>query len=238
MEKKKVILPGNFGTPDHFVDADTRRIEFDILNEQIVCGQIKPDIVFIGDSITHYMEENRFYHKYGFVVNRGIGGDRSTYVKRRFMADVVQLEPRLCIMLIGCNNFWDIDDIIPEDACDFPEDIEKQYIGALEADYREMLDCAKEHGVVMWIASILPQCAPVLMVDRRNRFIVKVNKMLASLADEYGTAYVDYHSSMTREDGLTLLDGVSSDGLHPDSTGYELMSRVLLPMLDDYFGDN
>ena len=57
MEEKKLILPGNFGDDEHHVDADSRRCEFDIKNEQIVFGKIKADIVFAGDSITHFMEE-------------------------------------------------------------------------------------------------------------------------------------------------------------------------------------
>ena len=79
-------------------------------NEQIVSGSIKADIVCAGDSSTHFTEENRFYNKYGFVVNRGIGGDMSKYMRMRFSADVTQLEPKLCIMLIGCNNFWPMED--------------------------------------------------------------------------------------------------------------------------------
>ena len=235
MEEKKLILPGNFGDEEHHVDADSRRCEFDIKNEQIVYGSIKADIVFAGDSITHFTEENRFYNKYGFVVNRGIGGDMSKYMRMRFSADVTQLEPKLCIMLIGCNNFWPMEDEKDPDTGDYKEEAKVRYIKELEDDMRYMLEEAKQNGFAMWVCSVLPHGKDIANAEHRNPFIVRVNKMLKSLAEDYNTEYVDYHSVLTKEDVLTMLDGISREGLHPNHAGYELMSHVLLPMLDRFF---
>lgn len=235
MEEKKLILPGNFGDDEHHVDADSRRCEFDIKNEQIVFGKIKADIVFAGDSITHFMEENRFYNKYGFVVNRGIGGDMSKYMRMRFSADVTQLEPKLCIMLIGCNNLWPLEDEIDGNTGDYTESAKAKYENELLDDLRAMLDEAKENGYPMWLGSILPQGTGIPNAEHRNKVIVRINERICALAKEYGTEYINYHDALTLDDGLTMREGISREGIHPNHAGYELMNEVLTPMLDKFF---
>lgn len=74
--------------------GDLRRTEFDIRNSQIFCNKIPVDIVFLGDSITHFWEVEEYFKEYGIVVNRGIGGEVAHLAVKRFQADVVQLSPK------------------------------------------------------------------------------------------------------------------------------------------------
>lgn len=84
--------------------ADSRRKEFDIKNHSLIYTEQKPDFLFIGDSITHYWELNAYFNLPGqLIVNRGIGGDTTEFLKRRFYVDALQLKPRYCIMGIGIN---------------------------------------------------------------------------------------------------------------------------------------
>ncbi|MDD6095813.1 MAG: GDSL-type esterase/lipase family protein [Clostridia bacterium] len=230
----KFITPGDYSPGTH-VDADTRRCEFDIKNEQIFFGREKPKIVFAGDSITHYCEVNRFYNKYGFVINRGIGGDMAHIMAWRFTADVTQLSPRLCIMLVGVNNTWYMDEHIDREKNDFDAAEKRECKALIEQSFRKMLEEAKEYGFDLWICSELPLGEDIVNKDIRNRYIIEINEMLKGLAKEYNTTYVDYHSALCKEDGLTMLDGISRDCLHPKSNGYELMKGVLEPLLDEYF---
>ena len=55
------------------------------------------------------------------------------------------------------------------------------------------------------------------------------------LAKEYGTEYINYHDALTLDDGLTMREGISREGIHPNHAGYELMNEVLTPMLDKFF---
>ena len=92
MERSQVVNPGLFSVG---VAADSRRGEFDFGNESLVLQEMRPDFVFIGDSITHLWELQAFFGSTGKVlINRGIGGDISTYVLKRFEADVIQLQPK------------------------------------------------------------------------------------------------------------------------------------------------
>jgi lysophospholipase L1-like esterase len=48
----------------------------------------------------------------------------------------------------------------------------------------------------------------------------------------HGAVYVDYHSQLTAEDGLTLRAGLADDGLHPHVIGYKIMAATLLTALE------
>jgi lysophospholipase L1-like esterase len=46
-----------------------------------------------------------------------------------------------------------------------------------------------------------------------------------------GAVYVDYHSQLAAEDGITLRAGLADDGLHPHVLGYRIMASTLLETL-------
>ena len=230
---KELILPGNYGKDP--VDADSRRCEFDIKNEQIFYGNVPVDLLFAGDSITHFMEEGKLYHKYGFVVNRGIGGDMAHIMAWRFTADVTQLRPRLAIVLVGVNNTWELDSTIGEDGY-FDSEASEKVRAVIIDSYRKMLEEARDYGFTMWVASLLPTSEKMPNYKARNKFIKDTNTSLSALAEQYGTEYVDYYSAMVIPGTTEMKEGVSREGIHPNGKGYELMSQVLIPMLDRFFG--
>src|SRR5918911_1823821 len=107
VQRPTLIRPGEFGL---VVAADARRGAFDSHNEALLARDVPIAAVFIGDSITDMWALDVFFQSVsGFIVNRGIGGDRTPYVRRRFAADVLQLRPRLVVIMIGVNNTWDLD---------------------------------------------------------------------------------------------------------------------------------
>lgn len=226
------LKPGNYG---HGFSCDSRRCEFDYKNEHILFDGRPVDLLFTGDSIIHFMEENQYYHKYGFVVNRGIGGDSIRGMKFRFMADVIQLKPRLCVMLIGTNDLWGEDaDIDFENCCVKPE-AEKRLSDPVLAGWREMLEMAKIAGVKVWVCSLLPQREGIINSKQRAGMLMHINSELRKLAEEYGTEYVDFYSNYVLEDGRTPKPESMMDFVHPNHYGYELMRQVLEPMLDKFF---
>ncbi len=64
---------------------------------------------------------------------------------------------------------------------------------------------------------------------------MEINALIQRLTDEYDTKYVDYHSRLVKEDGLTMQEGISREGVHPNHKGYTMMSEVLTPMLEEFF---
>ena len=220
------ICPPLFG---NYAAADGRRNEFDLKNSVLVTGGLRPDIVFIGDSITHFWELNAYFRKFGLVVNRGISGDQAHILIQRLEGDVMQLHPRACVMMVGINNTWCIDDQ--------PDLVLDRLCEVLHGCYQRALEMAKNNGIPLLLCSVMPVGDRSEKGIRRNQLILKVNKDAKQLCMEHGAIYVDYHSALVDEDGLTLRDGLSYDGLHPHVIGYDHMAEVLTPLLETVLGE-
>lgn len=217
MAKKSIVKPGLFGQA---FAADARRFEFDGSNEALIRNGMRPDAVFIGDSITHAWDLQAYFGTGKLLVNRGIGGDISAAVARRFEADTLQLQPKLIVMKIGTNDLgWGMG---------FPNASKVQVI--LDS-VSAMAKAAKARGIPMAICSILPIWGPNWyplpeFASKKNRLIAKTNSGLKSLAKSGGHIYVDYHSQMLDQDGLLRHD-LAADGIHPGWKGYCIMRDVL-----------
>ncbi|MFD1677594.1 GDSL-type esterase/lipase family protein [Alicyclobacillus fodiniaquatilis] len=223
-----LVKPGLFGS---VAAADSRRGEFDIGNEIILSHGIPVDFVFIGDSITHMWDVYAYFGRSGqFVVNRGIGGDISEHVSKRFAADVVQLKPKHVVIKIGINNFWALDGWTAADRRQ-PKDI----IPGVVKDITAMVKEANANQITPIVCSILPTNIPASAGDVvRNEAVRATNAQLAEMAKREGAIYVDYHSHMTTEDGSRLRAELADDGLHPHVLGYDIMADVLRTELNKH----
>ena len=223
------IKPGFFGQE---VAADSRRGEFDIKNESIIHKKIQVDYLFFGDSITHFWELNAYFHEHGqYIVNRGIGGDNTIYASRRFEADVVQLKPKLCVCMIGVNDAWDLEyDPWSRTEGKSIEEVLKQAV----ENYRRMMEMAQENHIRMAVCSVLPTNMDFTNHEtEREEYIVLLNSRLKEMCREFDFLYVDYHSHMVQENGKTVRDGITYEGLHPNAEGYEIMAGILSAALTD-----
>lgn len=215
--RDSVIRPGIFGED---CAADMRRGEFDLGNESVLAEGTRPAAVFIGDSITHFWEVQAYFGGPGRVlINRGIGGDISTNVRRRFEADALQLRPSLIVLLIGCNDMgWEVgalNDAISDTICE---------------NIAAMADSARAAGIPIAIASILPIWGPPWCPEGftapKNRQIAATNPRLKQLCEEHGAIYVDYHTPFSDAKGEMRRE-LADDGVHPHSAGYAIMAKAL-----------
>jgi len=224
--RESVIKPGLFGEN---CAADARRMEFDFGNESLLVAGVQPDFLFIGDSITHIWELQAYFGGTGKVlINRGIGGDVSTNVRRRFEADALQLRPAVIVMKIGTNDLcWEpqlLDDRLSDVVCD---------------NITAMATAASVAGIKLAICSILPVWGPEWLpgesefAPRKNVQITQINARLQTLPAKTGAIYVDYHREMVGSDGA-LRHELADDGVHPHSAGYTIMARVLRATLAEH----
>lgn len=220
MKPAEIIKPGYF---QH--ETDKKRDEFDYHNESIVTHGAPVDLLFIGDSITHLWEVEDYFLKFGRVVNRGICGDLVELLHRRFAADVIQLKPRLAVVMVGVNNTWGM---CSTEAAQL-EQVEDETCAFILGEYRGILEDAKAAGLELLVCSLTPVDCGL----PQNRLIQHVNRELKPLAESYGYAFVDYHPHLAREDGCTLREDLSWDRLHPHVLGFDIMARVLLPFLEE-----
>ena len=234
MENPLPQKPADMIRPPFFENgaaSDNRRWEFDFKNGVLITNRTPVDVVFIGDSITHFWELNAYFRRFGLVVNRGIGGDVADILVQRFEGDALQLKPHVCVAMVGINNTWCLDD--PEHPAD-PDDV----FTLVTDSYRRMLEMAKEYRVPLLFCSVLPVGDRSESGRRRNRLVLRINQKLKVLCEEFGVTYVDYHSAVVDKDGLTMLDGLSDDTLHPHVIGYNRMAAVITPLLEKVLADH
>ena len=213
---------------DKFTDqtaiaADERRDHYDICNEQILEMGIVPDVLFVGDSITCNWIPDLYLGKWGYLVNRGIGGDNTEYINKRAQGDVFQLKPKRVVYMAGTNDlmaihpdfWWNVP------GCDADEVI-KKCLSNIEIFAKMCKDTR------LYLCSVIPSKLPVPYDgDAYNRAIVNLNLGIEGICKNYGAVYVDYHSHMCKEDGLTVKDGLTHEGVHPNCRGYRVMAEVL-----------
>jgi lysophospholipase L1-like esterase len=208
------------------VAADSRRKEFDIKNHTIIRGGKKPDFLFVGDSITQYWELNAYFNIPGqLIVNRGIAGDTSTYLNKRFLVDVLQLKPIYCILGIGINDSIDLEGdywkLIP------PLSYES-VISRAKENIREIIEKAKDSATTLILTSLLPISIKLSLYEtERKSFVCDLNQWLACTAKHENLIFVNYYTAAAYPGTNKLLDTITYDGLHPNAMGYELMAAVL-----------
>lgn len=220
--KKELIKPGMFGQS---VAADARRMDFDFSNEQLLYLNKKIDYLFLGDSITQLWNLHAYFQTDKYLENRGIGGDISTYLLKRFDADCIQLSPKKAVIMIGTN---DIARTEPDLWWKKPgEDMEKVF-SEYRSNVLQMVDKCNSAGIEVILCSVLPSTiAPPYNRERRWEMTKRMNDFLQSL----GKTYVDYHSTLTR-DGHSLPDEFSLDGIHPNAKAYALMAERLKEVVE------
>ena len=178
-------------------------------------------VVFMGDSITE--EWSNLYPEYftekGYI-NRGIGGQTTPQMLIRFKPDVVDLKPEIVVVLAGTNDI--AGNTGPSNAKMITDNI------------FSMAEIAKAYQMKVVLSSILP----VYEYDWAREIkdppstIQAVNDALNQYASDHGLIYIDYFSSMSDErQGLN--SDYTSDGVHPNESGYILMSSLAEEVLSE-----
>ena len=213
--------------------ADSRRKEFDIKNHSLIYTEQKPDFLFIGDSITHYWELNAYFNLPGqLIVNRGIGGDTTEFLKRRFYVDALQLKPRYCIMGIGINGSIELEGDYWKRLEPKPYD---EVLTTAQNNISNIICQAENTDTTLILTSLLPIHIPILLNEAiRKRYIKEMNEWLAQTAKRNKLIFVNYYNTTTFPGTEKLLDGITYDGLHPNAKGYEIMAGVLKNTLHQY----
>lgn len=173
-----------------------------------------PKAVFMGNSITDgwpeadpdFFEENNY-------VGRGIGGQVSAQMLMRFRPDVIELKPKVVVILAGTN------DIALNDYAVTPE----QTFGNIVS----MVELARANGIKVILCSTLPASKfPWRPGVKPAETIKELNRKVKAYAEANKIMYVDYHSAMTDENG-GLPEHYSADGVHPTIAGYKVMERLV-----------
>lgn len=224
-----LIRPGQFQMP---VAADGRRMTFDYYNDAVLTLGIKPDFVFIGDSITEFWDLPLFFGTEKVLLNRGVGGDVPQIIMKRFEADVLQLKPEYCVLMAGtnCANHM-MDNIWVGTKGESFEKVTNDVIESLTA----LVDLCISSGQKLILGAITPAIVPP--VDRRNEMILIVNEQMKRYCEAHradNIYFVDYHTPMYDPETKMMRSDCTTDGIHPDARGFQVMTSVLRETLSNY----
>ena len=189
-------------------------------NERIIASQEYPDVVFMGNSIT---ENWAYFHPEFFTshnyLGRGIGGQTSARMLVRFQSDVIELHPKVVVIMAGTN------DVAHNDFWVVPEQVVNNVIA--------MCTLAKANGIIPIISSITPCTSFVWRPEIKGaaQTIVNINKSLKAYAEANQIIYVDYHSALADEN-MGFPKTLSEDGCHPDPDTYYQMEAMVVTAIN------
>jgi lysophospholipase L1-like esterase len=169
-------------------------------------------VVFFGDSITDIWHLDQYFPGKPYI-NRGIGGQTTPQMLVRFRQDVIDLNPKLVVILAGTN------DIAGNTGPMRNEDI--------EANLASMAELARVHAVRVVFSSVLPvhnytDKAKDFFAQRPTARILELNTWLKDYCAKNSILYLDYFSALVDDKGL-LKKELADDGLHPNDAGYKIM---------------
>jgi len=170
-------------------------------------------VVFMGNSITEGWPtlQPEFFEGKSYI-NRGISGQTTPQMLIRFRQDVIDLQPKLVLILAGIN--------------DIAGNTGPSNVTMITNNIISMAELAKSNKIKVIICSILPaKDFPWNPGMNPPPKILSANQILRSYALTNGIDYLDYYSSMVDKNNA-LIDEYGSDGVHPNKKGYEVMSLL------------
>lgn len=187
--------------------------------------KMKPDILFIGDSITHFFGGEQFdsyalrgkntwdeFYAPRKPGNLGFGWDRTENVLWRLQHGAIDdIAPKVVIIMIGTNNTG---------LNTAPEIV--QGITAVVQEFQKRLPKAK-----ILLLGVFPRGEkPGPVRDK----IAEVNQGIAKLNAPPSVTYLDIGPKFLTPEGLITKD-IMPDFLHPNEKGYRIWAEAMEPTL-------
>ncbi len=170
-------------------------------------------VVFMGDSITDFWitNDSSFFSNNPYF-DRGISGQTTGQMLVRFREDVINLKPKVVVILAGIN------DIAENNGPSKLEDVFGNIVS--------MAELAKVSGIEVVLSSVLPAAAfPWRPTINPVEKVKTLNEMIKAYADKNNLVYLDYFIAMA-DDKRGLPANLSKDGVHPTLEGYKVMEPL------------
>lgn len=179
------------------------------------------NFLFLGDSITELYPLEEYYDNLP-VVNSGISGNITTDILNDMKTRVYQYNPTKVFLLIGTNDLNSTD----EDIVDVTFDNIKEIINEIKENRSD---------ATIYVESVYPVNSVIennVVTNRTNKKVKELNKKLSNYCDEESCEYINLYDDLIDEEG-NLKTEYTEDGLHLNSLGYVVITRELLPYLNE-----
>lgn len=195
--------------------------------------EVNPEIVLIGDSITHFWgglpdggkKANRGTETWSAlfgsrrVLNLGFGWDRTQNVLKRIqLGELDGLKPKMVVIHIGTNNTATTANARSSTPAEIVEGI-GLIIDQVQAK------CPGTHVILM---AVFPRGKTA--DDAKRQAVAAINELMPPLGQKPGVTYLDITQKWLESDGA-LSKEIMPDGVHPSNQGYAIWAEALKPLL-------
>ena len=172
-------------------------------------------VVFFGDSITDSWKLGDYFPGKPYL-NRGIGGQTTPQMLVRFRQDVINLHPKVVVILAGTN--------------DIAGNTGPMRLEDIEADYASLAELARVSHIAVVYSSVLPvhnytPKSQDFFAQRSPAKILALNQWLKDYCTASHLVYLDYFTAVVDDKGL-LKRELAEDGLHPNPAGFKIMAPL------------
>ena len=186
---------------------------------EFVIDEEKEKIVFAGDSITDGYNVNSYYqYTDKIIINSGIGGYKTTDIIRRFHNLIEQHQADKMFLLIGTN---DLSAKVKNDT--------------VIANIKKIIEMTKKESpnTKIYYETIYPVNKEVKSVgNRKNSDIIYINEKMKEYCVDNDITYIDIFTALIDDNG-NLKKEYTPDVLHLNNTGYEEVTRLLRPYVEE-----
>src|SRR5580698_4919800 len=137
-------------------------------------------VVFFGDSITDIWHLDQYFPGKPYL-NRGIGGQTTPQMLIRFRQDVIDLHPKVVVILAGTN--------------DIAGNTGPMRLEDIESDYASMAEMAQANHIAVVFSSVLPvhnytPKSQEAFAQRSPEKILALNRWLQNYCGAHGLVYL------------------------------------------------
>jgi lysophospholipase L1-like esterase len=170
-------------------------------------------VIFMGNSITDFwiniMPE--FFAGKSYI-DRGIAGQTTPQMLIRFRQDVIDLKPRVVVILAGIN--------------DINGNTGPSTLEMIEDNFKSMVEIAQANNIHVVLSTVLPCDSIYVRPDLHPaERVVQLNVWIKKYSSDKGCGYIDYFPSLTDKNN-GLKKEYTNDGIHPNKAGYLIMAPL------------
>lgn len=223
MKRNIVLIMGLFATLFASQQSSSQEIsqdwanlkQFQEANARVnTTDTVSNRVVFMGNSITIGWQNARpnFFEGKPYI-NRGISGQTTPQMLIRFRQDVIDLKPKVVVILAGTN--------------DIAGNTGASTIEMIVDNIKNMAELAHANGIKVVLSSTLPVYDyPWRAGLEPAQKIITLNTQLKEYAEKNGHVYLDYFTAMADErNGLPKK--YANDEVHPTVAGYKVMEPLV-----------
>jgi lysophospholipase L1-like esterase len=191
----------------------------------------KPQILFIGDSITHFFGGEQFdsyamrgqqtwgeFYAPRNAGNLGFGWDKTENVLWRLQHGSIDgIAPKLVVMMIGTNNTG---------TCSAPD-----IAAGIEAIIQEFTKRLPQSKILL--LGIFPRGEKP---NPQREKIAEINGIIAKLNGTHNVTFLDIGPKFLTPEGLITKD-IMPDFLHPNEKGYRIWAEAIEPTVKQLMGE-